>query len=258
MRCPLNRSTDQLVRLFLRKGPSFPQPRPHRYIRLIIYSKDPELNQLLSLTGSVQRPQPILNPQAEAFNPSQPSQSPSTNQTGAPDPEKAVESAEGDTTDSMPSDHGAAHFGALPDSHSDSMRTLTTNEIESGRKILFAYRRYILRTRVKRRSAVATISRCYSRYLRHRNAPRSSVDERYLEFQLEYKTAIQMPEGPRPFSESFYQHKAILLGCMPHVAVYLRSLEHVNRLQKYENRKRLQTAHHKELKAIQARMDACR
>ncbi|CAE7158208.1 unnamed protein product [Rhizoctonia solani] len=252
--CPLNRGTDRLVHLFLRKGPSNPPPRSNNFIQVIAYSRVPELNQLLSFTGSIQLLQPTLNPQAQPFNPLQPSQSSSADQSTV-EPDKILE-PERDAADLMRSNHESAHFGALPENHSDLMRSLTTEEIESGRKILYAYRQYALQKENRQRSAVEIICRCYSRYLRRRNACHSAADERYFKFQREYKKGIEGPEAFENNSE-FYRYKAILLGCMPHVAAHLRGLEHANQLKKHANRKRLQTAHHRELEEIQARMDAC-
>ncbi|CAE6529326.1 unnamed protein product [Rhizoctonia solani] len=257
IRCPLNRSADQLVRLFLRRGNNYRQHRSNNFVRAVGYSRPvPEIEQLLLLTGPTQRPQPFLNPGAKPFNPSHPSQQTSEDGNDAPDFEKDLGQEDGDTTGLMQSDREATNIDALPENDPESTRSLTPNEIKSGKKILLVLRQYVLRQQARRKRAVTTIWRCYSGYLRRRNASRSSEDERYLKFQYEYKKDIKVPEGPKSLPD-FYRHKAILLGCMPHVAVYLRGLEYVNRLQKQANRKRLQTAHHKELEEIQARMDAC-
>ncbi|KAH7337929.1 hypothetical protein B0J17DRAFT_405385 [Rhizoctonia solani] len=255
MRCPLNRGTDRLVHLFLRKGYSY--PRSSNFIQVIAYSKVPDLIRLLSFTDSVQRPQPTLNAQAQPYNPSHPSQSSPANQTSIPHLENELEPSDGDDADLMRSDPESTHFSAPPESPLYSMRKLTFREIESGRKILFAYRRFALRKQTRQKLAVEKICRCYLRYLRRQNAPRSAADDRYLKFQREYKKDIKMVEGSGPALRSFYRYKAILLGCMPHVAVYLRGLEHANQQQKHANRKRLQIAHHKELEEIQKRMDVC-
>ncbi|KAG8760240.1 hypothetical protein FRC11_000711 [Ceratobasidium sp. 423] len=257
LRCPLNRSADQLVRLFLRRGNNYRQPRSSNFVRAIGYHRVPEIEQLLSLTGSTQRPQPALNPEAKSFIPSQPGQQTSENRNDAPDFEKDVDQEDGDTTGLMQSDRETTSIDALPENDSESTHPLTPNEIESGKKILLVLRRCVLRKRARQRRAATIIWRCFSGYLCRRNAPRSAEDERYLKFQREYKKDIEAPEGPGPLPTFFYRHKAILLGCMPHVAVYLRGLEHMNQLQKHANRKRLQTAHHKELEEIEARMGAC-
>ncbi|KDN37508.1 hypothetical protein RSAG8_10107, partial [Rhizoctonia solani AG-8 WAC10335] len=156
IRCPLNCGPDRLVRLYLRKNTSLPQPRSNNFIRLIVYSKASELNQLLSLISSIQRTQPSLNPQAETFNPSHPSQSSTTNQTIASNTARNLESEEGDTTGLMQTGQQATPFNA-PETHLESMHILTFNEIEAGRKILFVYRQHVLRKQARLRAAVATI-----------------------------------------------------------------------------------------------------
>ncbi|KAG8690837.1 hypothetical protein FRC11_008770 [Ceratobasidium sp. 423] len=260
LRCPLNCGPDRLVRLFRRKNTRYPQPLSNKFIEVIVYNRIPDLNQQLSFTDSAPRPQPTPNSQAEPPSSSHPSQSSSANKTGPLEPAKDMESEEGDTTGLMQSNHEAARFDALPEGHSRPMNSLTSGEIESGLKILFAYRRYVLRKQARPRLAVRKIWRCYSRYLHRRDAPRTAADIRYLEFQHEYKKDIKMPERSQRASESFYEHKAILLGYMPHAAVCLRGLVHVNNQQNQANRKRLQSerTHHKELEEIQAIMDACR
>ncbi|CAE6476647.1 unnamed protein product, partial [Rhizoctonia solani] len=235
MRCPLNRGPDRLVRLLLWRTTNYPQPRPNSFIRVITYKKVPDLIQLLSLTSSAPRPQPKPNT----------------------DPEKDTE-PEGDTTGLMQSNHEASRFDALPEKYSKLTHTLTTKEIEMGRRILLAYRRYVRRKQAGPRLAVKTIWRCYSRYRARRDSPRSAANERYLEFQREYRTNIKLFENSKPTPNVYYRYKAILLGCMPHVAVHLCGLGHANQVQKDANRQRLQTAHHKDLEEIEARMEACR
>ncbi|KDN37507.1 hypothetical protein RSAG8_10106, partial [Rhizoctonia solani AG-8 WAC10335] len=257
LRCPLNRGADQLVRLFLRRGNNYRQPRSSGFIRAVGYNRIPDLERLLSLTDFAQRPQSTLNPEAKPFNPPIPGQPSSENRNDAPEFEKVLDQEDGDTTGLMRSDNEEIGIDALPETQPEPTRYLTPDEIKSGKIILLVLRRHVLRKRARQRSAVMTIWKCYSRYLDRRDAPRSAADERYLRFQREYINDVKVPENTRPLPGSFYRYKAILLGCMPHVAVYLRGLEHANQLKKHANRKRLQTAHHKELEEIQAMMDAC-
>ncbi|KAJ1305473.1 hypothetical protein OPQ81_000480 [Rhizoctonia solani] len=257
IRCPLNRGPDQLVRLFLHRGNNYPQPRSNNFVRAIGYSRVPEIENLLSLTRFAQRPQLALNPEAESFGPSNPIQSPAGSKSEVSEFQEELDVEDGDTSGLMQSDRGVTSIHTLPQNHSESEHSLTPDEFKAGTKILMVLRQYVLRKQAQQRSAVETIWKCYSRYQHRRNAARSAADERYIKFQHEYKKDIMKPEDLRSLPGSFYRHKAILLGCMPHVAAYLRGLEHVNQLQKHANRKRLQTAHHKELEEIQTRMDAC-
>ncbi|KAL5633836.1 hypothetical protein ACGC1H_005876 [Rhizoctonia solani] len=257
LRCPLNRGADQLVRLFLRRGNNHRQPRSSGFVKAFGYNRVPDIERLLSLTDFAQRPQSALNPAAKPFNPSLPGPTSSEDRNEAPEFEKDLDHEDGDTTGLMRTDDEETGIDELPETQPEPTRHLTPDEIKYGKIILLALQRYVLRKRARQRSAVKTIWKCYSRYLGRRDAPRSAADERYLRFQREYMKDIKEPESVRPRPELFYCYKAILLGCMPHVAAYLRGLEHANQLKKHANRKRLQTAHHKELEEIQTRMDAC-
>ncbi|CAE6484842.1 unnamed protein product, partial [Rhizoctonia solani] len=257
LRCPLNRGADQLVRLFLRRGNNHRQPRSSGLVRAIGYSQVSDIERTLSLTDFAQRPQSALNPEAKSFHPSRPGQLSSEHKIDAPEFEKDLDDEDGDTAGLMRSDHEETGIDVLPETEPEPMRPLSPEEIKSGKMILLILRRYVLRKRARQRSAARAIWRCYSRYAHRRDAPRSPEDDRYLRFQREYTKDIKIPEGNGPLSGLFYRHKAILLGCMPHVALYLGGLRSANQLQKDANKKRLQSAHHKELEEILKGMDIC-
>lgn len=58
--------------------------------------------------------------------------------------------------------------------------------------------------------------------------------------------------------KGFHRHRRILLGYMPHVAVYIRGLDDINQQKKDANKKRLQKAQHQELEELQFNMNVCR
>ncbi|CUA76468.1 Protein FAM65B [Rhizoctonia solani] len=244
--CPLNRGLDQLIHLFHCKDSSDVRPRPGELVSLVVYNSLSELKQRLSSAGFIQSLKAPSH-QAELYSPPGSSPGPSINKTDASELENDSDFEDRDTTNLM-------HIDREP---IQSARNLTMDEIESGRKILLTYRKYMLRKQRRERLAIRMIWRCYSRYLRRRNASRSPADEAFAQYQHEYKKDIKMTKGPESLLPSFYRHKAIVLGCMPHVAGCLRGLEHMNQLQKSTNRRRLQSARHDELQAIQASMHAC-
>ncbi|CAE6439987.1 unnamed protein product [Rhizoctonia solani] len=248
IRCPLNRGADQLVHLLIQKSSSFPQPRSNSFIRLIVYTGIPELTRLLSLTDPIQQLGPRLNPLAEPLNPELSSQPFPMKETKLPDPEQVLGFEEQHTADSTSSDSCAAHFDSL--SETSSRPVLTPDEVESGKKILLAYRRYIQR---RLQSAAKTIWSYYSRY-RHIKNKRAVMENQSLKLRREYEKYIMEPEGPLLSPRLFSRHNTILLRCMPHVVLFLRGLEHVNQLQKQLNRERLRNTRAEERQAVRAKM----
>ncbi|CAE6489248.1 unnamed protein product [Rhizoctonia solani] len=215
-----------------------------RICRLIVL----ELTRLLSLTNPFQQPRPGLNPRAEPFDPELSSQPFSMKETKLPNPEQVLGFEEQHTADSTSSDSCAAHFDSL--SETSSRPVLTPDEVESGKKILLAYRRYIQR---RLQSAAKTIWSYYSRY-RHIKNKRAVMESQSLKLRREYEKYIVEPEGPLLSPRLFSRHKTILLRCMPHVVLFLRGLEHVNQLQKQLNRERLRNTRAEERQAVRAKM----
>ncbi|KAF8594570.1 P-loop containing nucleoside triphosphate hydrolase protein [Ceratobasidium sp. AG-I] len=261
-RSPLNRAADQLVHL--RRAGNRARTIPG--IKQVFYNNiKPELENLLSLTGPPDKQSGgnSLNPEAKSFVQSQPGVPNISQDSGTPQNEGNSAAVE---TDIASNQTTADNFGGLVPSQVDylasapkavAQRVLTSSDIIAGKCILFFYRRYSFRQRVKAWLAVRTIR---SYYLRHRQRHRivhTAFDERLRVLHQEYKKDASLISGPLLLAQVSRRHQHILLGPMPHVVEYLRGLERINQRQKESNKKRLQKVQHEELEKVQARMNIC-
>jgi hypothetical protein len=251
---PLNRGADELVHLSLRRGPN--PPRFIKAVKSIIYSNiNPELEQLLSLEGPVRHTGALLDPEAKEFIPSVQTQELVDNIDDQEEGNQAADQSDADAfTGLIPSQ--VDYLASMPKTQSE--RTLTTEEINLSKRILFFYRRYAFRQRVKMRRAVRTIWAYYSRYRLRHKAPRTTNGDRIRKLHNEYKQDVESINCPLLYAKAFHRHERILLGYMPHVALYLRGLEQANQQQKDANKKRLQKVQHEELEKVQLKMNICR
>ncbi|KAG8752687.1 hypothetical protein FRC12_011837, partial [Ceratobasidium sp. 428] len=264
-RSPLNRGADQLV-LSLHRPNKLPHPSP--WVKHIVYNEiKPDLESQLSLTGVLdQRPGATLNPEAKPFVQGQSK----FDATGSSRHlEQNMEAKEdSDNLDPGASSHSMADtFAGLIPSQINYLaavpkaqvhRTLAAGDLAAGKQILFCYRRYSFRHRVALRFSVRIIWRAYSRYQLRNKVAHTATDERIRKLHNEYKKDAEAIDCPLLLAKAFRRHEQILLGPMPHVAVYLRGLEQIVQKQKDSNKKRLQKVQHEELERVQARMNICR
>ncbi|CAE6459263.1 unnamed protein product, partial [Rhizoctonia solani] len=246
----LNRAADELVHLSLRL-PNY-KPPAIASVKSIVYTKlNPELERLLSLV----EPDATLDPRAKPFVPQPQNNTPADAEEDAIEPIPTTADSQmdsGEFTDLVTSE------GGLPAAPQDEpQRPLAASDIEFGMTILFCYRRYALRQRIKMKKAVKTI---WTYYLRHRlrhKVPMTATEEQIRKLHNEYKSDVESIDCPLLYVKAFQSHERILLGLMPHVLVYLRGLERTNQQQKEANKKRLQKVQHEELERVRIRMDAC-
>ncbi|QRV93434.1 TPR and ankyrin repeat-containing protein 1 [Ceratobasidium sp. AG-Ba] len=257
---PLNRGADQLVCTFHRSR-STPHVNPR--VKVIPYNEiKPDLERLLSLTGGLSQARAAtLNPGATPFVHTQPKADPSSSNvdTRLKDMGAGSNNALDGGSESANEDIPTALMPAQTDDpiavpQTQDARTLTAQEIEAGKRILFCYRRYTFRQRVRAWFAVRTIWRCYSRYQDRARIPRDQIRQLYQE----YKKAVDGIECPLFDPKTFSRHERILLGPMPHVMLYLRGLERVIQNQKTVYKKQLQKVKHEDLERLQDGMNACR
>lgn len=260
-RSPLNRAADQLIHLrrISNRTRSIPGVK-----NIFYHNIGPELENLLSLTGFTNKPHGgnPLNPQAKSFVQARP-----TPQTSIPNTSQdpiLLQNAESDPTSNQASEDT---FAGLVPSQVDylasapkavAQRALSPEDITAGKQILFFYRRYSFRQRVKAWLAVRTIRAYYLRHRRRRRIVHTAADERVRMLHREYKKDAKLISGPLSITQASRHHQYILLGAMPHVVEYLRGLERINQQQKESNKKRLQNVKHEELEMVQARMNVCR
>jgi hypothetical protein len=263
---PLNRGADQLVHTLPR---SRFQPRGITGVKQLIYNNIiPELRNLLSFTGPSDRRGSggPLNPEAKTFVKGQ-----SKANVGDPNaphnPSKTPDEGGtlGGDSDTTPSQPAADTFAELAPSQinyleaapkADVHRVLSAEDLAAGRLILFCYRRHSFRQRVTAWFAVRTIWAYYSRHrLRHKVA-HTTTDDQIRKLHNEYKKDAEGIECPSLHAKGF--RRRLLLGPLPHVAVYLRGLEQVNQRQKDANKKQLQKVRHEALERVQAEMNICR
>lgn len=250
---PLNRGADELVYLALRTN--FSHPRFIKGVKIINYSTvGPELEQLLSLNGpaSAKRPGAGLDPGAKPFTPPVQAEPPADNIEEPTEADQAADQPEADTFAQSQVDY----LSSVPKEQSE--RILTPEEVNMGKKILLCYRRYALRQRVKARLSVRIIWAYYSRYRLRHKAPRTATGDRIRKLHNDYKQDVDSIDVPLLLAKGFRRHERILLGFMPHVAVYVRGLDDINQQQKDGNKKRLQKVQHEELEKLQLKMNACR
>ncbi|QRW20980.1 GNAT family acetyltransferase [Rhizoctonia solani] len=245
---PLNQGVEELVFLSLRRDGY--KPPPIKAVRPITYSNlNPELEQLLSLVEIS-----ALNPGAKPFIPQAQNIAPT-------DAEDTIEPTQPTANDSVEANELLEMVipdGDLPSvSQAEPERTFTLSEIEFGKKILFCFRRHMLCQRILMRNAIKTI---WIYYLRHRLRHKMGMtptEEQIRKIYNEYKKDVDSIDCPLLYAQAFRYHERVLLGCMPHVLVYLRGLERVNQQEKEANKKRLQKVQHEELDRVRIRMDAC-
>ncbi|GAB1522834.1 hypothetical protein RhiTH_005958 [Rhizoctonia solani] len=245
---PLNQGIEELVFLSLRRDGY--KPPPIKAVRPITYSNlNPELEQLLSLVEIS-----ALNPGAKPFIPQAQNIAPT-------DAEDTIEPTQPTANDSVEANELLEMVipdGDLPSvSQAEPERTFTLSEIEFGKKILFCFRRHMLCQRILMRNAIKTI---WIYYLRHRLRHKMGMtptEEQIRKMYNEYKKDVDSIDCPLLYAQAFRYHERVLLGCMPHVLVYLRGLERVNQQEKEANKKRLQKVQHEELDRVRIRMDAC-
>ncbi|CAE6472902.1 unnamed protein product [Rhizoctonia solani] len=247
----LNRAADELVHLSRRL--SNYRPPNIAAVKSIVHSNlNPELEQLLSLV----EPDVTLDPKAKPFIPQAENyDTPADAEEDSIEPTQTTADGEANA-DEFP-DMIASEANLLAAPQAEPQRPLTASDIKSGKELLFFYRRYTLRQRVRTRKAVKTI---WAYYLRHRlrhNAPMTATEEQIRKLHTEYKKDVESIDYPLLYVKAFQNHERILLGCMPHVLVYLRGLEHVNQQRKEANKERLKKVQHEELDKVRIRMDAC-
>ncbi|KAG8744274.1 hypothetical protein FRC10_010437 [Ceratobasidium sp. 414] len=262
-RCQLNRGSDQLVHILHRNNNP---PRVNPWVKQIIYKEiKPDLENLLSLASTLgQRQGGALNPEAKPFTQSQ-----AKTDTTAPNQQDTALKQGSDpieVPDDISGQPAADAFAGLIPPQVDYLaavpkpqahRTLTAKDLEAGKRILFCYRRYSFRQRVIAWFAVRTIWDYYSRYRLRNKVPHTTTDDRIRKFHGEYKKDAEGIECPLLYAKAFRRHEQILLGPMPHVAVYLRGLERIVQRQKESNKKRLQKVQHEELEKVQIKMTVC-
>ncbi|QRW07577.1 P-loop nucleoside triphosphate hydrolase [Ceratobasidium sp. AG-Ba] len=228
----------------------------------------PDLENMLSLTGaSDQRPVNALNPEAKPFVVGQNKAEPGNLQTPQ-DPassSKTKEPSESGPQDLPTRPTDDLFEGLIPAqvryrpkvSKVKNLRTLTAQEIAAGKSVLFCYRKYSFRQRVVKWFAVRTIWAYYTRYRRRSRIPHTATDVRVRKLHDEYKRDVEGIDCPLLLAKTFRRHEQLLLGPMPHVAVYLRGLERIVVKQKDINKKRLQKVEHEELERVQTKMNIC-
>ncbi|KAG8719695.1 hypothetical protein FRC08_002227 [Ceratobasidium sp. 394] len=260
-RCQLNRGSDQLVYILHRNSNP---PRGHPFIKQVIYNEVKDLENMLSLASTNQRQGVALNPQAKSFIQAQTkvdATAPNEQENVFKQDSDPVEAPD-DTPDQPAADAFAGlippqvnYLAAVPKSRAH--RALTAKDLEAGKRILFCYRRYSFRQRVAAWFAVRTIWSCYSRYRLRNKVRHTATDDRIRKFHSEYKKDAEGIECPLLYAKAFRRHEQILLGPMPHVAVYFRGLERIVQRQKESNKKRLQKVQHEELERVQIKMTIC-
>lgn len=259
---PLNRGADELVQLSSRSSQN--RLREIHGSRLINYETiKPDLENQLSFVNSQDRQLgATLNPEAKPFAPGP--------RNALNDAAEQVEQSSNVTVDDIEDDENKAAAdvfeGLVPPQLSfrappaaiTSRALLSRWDIIAGTKILFCYRRYSLRQRLKARRAVRIIWAYYTRHhRRHRNL--SGGDEDAIRnLHQEYKRDIDSIDCPLLLVKMFRHHEMILQGPMPHVLVYLRGLERINQRQKDMTKRRLQKVQHEELEKVQVKMTTCR
>lgn len=253
---PLNRGADSLVFLSLRTRTNHP---PFiKGVKTVSYtSVVPELAQLLSFSGPTKPSANVLDPKAEPYVP--PVQPPALahNEDGAVEVKQASGQSEADAfADLLPSGSQIDYISSMENPQNE--RALTIGEMGMGRKILFCYRRYALRQRVKARRAIRIIWAYYSRYRLCHKALQTATGDRIRKLYNDYTQDLESIVYPLLIAKGFHRHRRIMLGYMPHVAVYIRGLDDINQQQKDANKKRLQKVQHEELEQLQFNMDVCR
>ncbi|KAG8751398.1 hypothetical protein FRC11_009438, partial [Ceratobasidium sp. 423] len=242
----LNRGADELVFLSRRRDDN--KPPNISAVKSIVYSNlNPELERLLSLVepSTMLDPKVQSVPQAHNHAPTEANtRTTQLNQT-APDDQLNI----GEPPDLVASVDPASTSQVGPKC------PLTVSELESGKKILFCYRRYALRQRIKTR-AVKKIWACYRRHQLRHKSPMTEIEEEIRKIHEEYNIDVESIHA-QSNPKAFRHHKRLLLGFMPHVLIYLRGLTQVNQQQKEANKRRLKRATHAELDSIQVRMGAC-
>ncbi|QRW07579.1 P-loop nucleoside triphosphate hydrolase [Ceratobasidium sp. AG-Ba] len=251
---------DQLVCTFHRSRST---PRVNPRVKVISYNEvKPDLERLLSLTGDLNQAQTAtLNPEAMPFVQTQPKAGPSSSNADTKLKDMGAESTNtpDGSSESAKQDIPTALISTQTDDptvipQTQDSRILAAQEIEAGKQILFCYRRYMFRQRIRAWFAVRTIWRCYSRYQDRARIPRDQIRQLYHE----YKKAVDGIECPLFDPKTFRRHEHILLGPMPHVMLYLRGLERVIQNQKTVYKKQLQKVQHEDLERLQDGMNACR
>ncbi|KAG9122802.1 hypothetical protein FRC07_000653, partial [Ceratobasidium sp. 392] len=239
-----------------------------RWFKQIIYDAiKPDLQNMLSFASTPSHRQGVvLNPKAEPFIQGQAK----GHASGSAVPnERDSALTQNDLADAPddPSGQSAAdifeglvpsqvnYLAAIP--KPQAHRTLTAQELEAGKRILFYYRRYNFRQRVVAWFAVRTIWAYYSRYRLRNKVSHTATHDRIRKYHQEYKKDAEIIESPLLYVKAFRRHEQILLGPMPHVAVYLRGLERIIQKQKESNKKRLQKVQHEELEKVQQKMTVC-
>jgi hypothetical protein len=243
------------------------RPRGIMGVKQIIYNKViPELGNLLSLTDpSDQDSGGPFDPEAKAVQDQ--SKSDLGDLNSPKDPSIAPKEATAPTEDSghTPSQPTANALATLVSCQINHLAAASMARVhlaltaeDAGRLILFCYRRYSFRQRVTRWFAVRTIWAYYSRHRLRHKVTHTTTDDQIRRLHNEYKKDVEGIECPSLYNEDSRRHGQLLLGPMPHVAVYLRGLEQVNQRQKDFNKKQLQKVQHEALEKIQAKMNRCR
>ncbi|KAJ1305435.1 hypothetical protein OPQ81_000445 [Rhizoctonia solani] len=245
----LNRGADELVHISHRRDDY--KPPNITAVKSIIYTNlNPELERLLSLV----EPNVVLNPEAKPFVPQ------TQIHTSTDAAEDAFESTEATVDDPLNTGEFTdlvASEGDISSATQEPERSITPSDIAFGKKILFCYRRYAVRQRIRMKKAIKTIWAYYLRHKLRHKYPMTATEEQIRKLHNEYKTDKESISRPLLYAKAFRNHERILLGFMPHVLVYLRGLERFNQQQKEANKKRLQKVQHEELEKVRVRMDAC-